>query len=167
MNVFETTPAQKLELYTIATAMASAGLPPEFITNAVQFAESDQGFFDLMKLWNESSEDPGEREELIHAMQEELDEEDELPVEPVKRPYINDDELSEIGRKVLAFKARLKNIIDRDHGGVTQAAETIGMPQPSLSRFLSSPSMPRRTTLYKIANKLGLPESEIVTEWIR
>lgn len=167
MSIFKTTSNQKLELYKIATALSSGGLPADFIAQAVEFAKVDQGFYDLMELWRDSTEDLEVRKELIHAMQEELDEEKELPREPEKRPYIGYNELDDIAQKVLVFKAKLKDIIDRDHGGVTSAAEKIGMPQPSLSRFLNSASMPRRTTLYNIANKLGLSESEIVTEWIR
>jgi DNA-binding phage protein len=57
-------------------------------------------------------------------------------------------------------------LIDR-HGAITKVARKAGIPQPSLSRMLNSASMPRRTTLYKIAKALDLDESEIVTEWVR
>ena len=40
------------------------------------------------------------------------------------------------------------------------------MPQPPLSRLLSSAGMPRRTTLYRIANELGVREAEMVTDWV-
>jgi DNA-binding phage protein len=67
---------------------------------------------------------------------------------------------------VVAEKARLRQIIDK-HGGVSAVAKKSGIPQPSLSRMLGSASIPRRSTLYKIANALGLSEAEIVTEWTR
>jgi transcriptional regulator with XRE-family HTH domain len=41
------------------------------------------------------------------------------------------------------------------------------LPQPSLSRMLNLASMPRRSTLYKIANALNVEETEVVTEWSR
>jgi transcriptional regulator with XRE-family HTH domain len=50
---------------------------------------------------------------------------------------------------------------------VSEVARKSGIPQPSLSRILSSGSMPRRSTLYKIANALGLSEKEIVGEWVQ
>jgi DNA-binding phage protein len=66
----------------------------------------------------------------------------------------------------MAFKKRLRDLIDRK-GGVSFVAQQSGIPQPSLSRLLNSVSMPRRSTLYKIANALNLPEAEVVTEWSR
>jgi DNA-binding phage protein len=67
---------------------------------------------------------------------------------------------------VLEYKKHLPDLIDRN-GGVSAVAERSGIPQPSLSRMLNSASMPRRSTLYKIANAIDAPESEIVTEWAR
>ncbi|MBI4821796.1 MAG: helix-turn-helix transcriptional regulator [Deltaproteobacteria bacterium] len=71
-----------------------------------------------------------------------------------------------IPSQVLAHKQKLRDLIDR-HGGVTQVARLCGIPQPSLSRMLNSASMPRRSTLYRIANALKVPESDVVGEWIR
>lgn len=53
-----------------------------------------------------------------------------------------------------AHKQRLCDLIDK-HGGVSDVARKTGIPQPSLSRMLNSGSMPRKSTLYKIANALG------------
>lgn len=66
----------------------------------------------------------------------------------------------------MAEKAKLRKIIDK-HGGVSAVAQKSGIPQPSLSRMLSSPSIPRRSTLYRIANALGLSETEMAMEWTR
>jgi DNA-binding phage protein len=66
----------------------------------------------------------------------------------------------------MAEKAKLRQIIDR-HGGVSAVAKRCGIPQPSLSRMLSSPSVPRRSTLCKIANALDLSEKDIALEWTR
>ena len=66
----------------------------------------------------------------------------------------------------LAFKTKLRDVVDKN-GGVSDVARLTGIPQPSLSRMLNSPSMPRRTTLYRIANALGLSEGDIVTDWAR
>lgn len=59
-----------------------------------------------------------------------------------------------------------EDLIDR-HGGISAVARKSGIPQPSLSRMLSSASMPRKSTLYEIAVALGVPESEVVMEWTR
>jgi DNA-binding phage protein len=40
-----------------------------------------------------------------------------------------------------------------------------GIPQSSLSRLFSSTTMPRRTTLFKIAKALNLPETAIGFKW--
>ncbi|MBM4252024.1 MAG: helix-turn-helix transcriptional regulator [Deltaproteobacteria bacterium] len=63
-------------------------------------------------------------------------------------------------------RKRLNDMIDR-HGGVSKVARKVVTPQPSLSRLLNSASMPRHVTMYKIANALGLPETEIASEWSR
>lgn len=67
---------------------------------------------------------------------------------------------------VMAEKVKLRQLIDR-HGGVSVVAQKSGIPQPSPSRMLNSPSIPRRSTIYKIANALGLSEEDIVMEWTR
>jgi transcriptional regulator with XRE-family HTH domain len=48
-----------------------------------------------------------------------------------------------------------------------ELSKLTGIPQPSLSRFFSSGSMPRRTTLLKIAHALKLDAVTIATEWYR
>jgi DNA-binding phage protein len=84
----------------------------------------------------------------------------------LKKPYIKFDQLGDVASQVVTFKKRLRDLIDRN-GGVSSVAQRSGIPQPSLSRLLNSASMPPRSTLYKIANGLNLPEAEVVTEWSR
>lgn len=74
------------------------------------------------------------------------------------------DDLAEIANDVMSFKNALRTEVDR-WGGITKLAETTGIPQPSLSRFFSSASMPRRTTLFRIAEALQLRESAILSKW--
>jgi DNA-binding phage protein len=162
---FKTTPDQILKLAAIVVEMDKMGLEKTFIVGADELARSDQGVYDLMALWMGSS-DTIERDEIIADIQDSLDDYADAPAEPVKKPYIKYDKLDEVVQKILADKTRLRDLIDR-HGGVSAVARKSGIPQPSLSRMLSSASMPRRTSLYKIANALDLPESEIVTEWSR
>jgi DNA-binding phage protein len=53
------------------------------------------------------------------------------------------------------------------HGGISKLSDLTGIPQPSLSRFFNSSSMPRRTTLLKIAKALKLDAVKTATEWSR
>jgi hypothetical protein len=130
-----------------------------------KLAKTDQGTFDLMKLWKEA-EDTKSKSEIVADLQDTLDDYADAPSEPLQRPRISSKDLESVGRDVLLAKKKLRDLIDH-HGGVSAVARKSGIPQPSLSRMLGSASMPRRSTLYKIAVALGLPENEIVMEWTR
>jgi DNA-binding phage protein len=163
---FKTTPDQVFALASIMLEMKSAGLDHEFIVNASELARTDQGIYDLMALWLGAAADPAERDEIVADIQESMDDYTDAPQDPVHKPYIKYDRLEDIAKRVMIEKAKLRQIIDR-HGGVSAVAQKSGIPQPSLSRMLNSPSIPRRSTLYKIANALGLSEEDIVMEWSR
>ena len=164
MTLFRTTPKQVMKLASIMVEMEGAGLERDFIVAASELARSDQGVYDLMALWRGATK--SEKDELIADIQDSIDDYADAPAAPVKKPYIKFDQLGEVAQQVMAKKAKLREIVDR-HGGVSAVAQKTGIPQPSLSRMLNSPSMPRRSTLYRIANALGLPETEIVSEWTR
>lgn len=164
MTPFKTTPDQLLHLASIMVEMKNAGVDHELIVSASELARVDQGVYDLMALWMDASSDPSERDEIIADLQDSLDDYADAPQEPVHKPYIKYDRLEDVGQRILAEKSKLRDIIDR-HGGVSAVAQKSGIPQPSLSRMLSSASIPRRSTLYKIANALGLSEEDIVMEW--
>ena len=165
MIPFKTTPKQVMKLASIMVEMEAAGLGRNFIVAASELARTDQGVFDLMALWH-GTEDDAEREEIVGDIQESLDDYRDAPQAPLKKPYIKFEKLGDVAQQVMAKKAKLREIIDR-HGGVSAVAQKTGIPQPSLSRMLNSPSMPRRSTLYRIANALNLPETDIVSEWSR
>jgi DNA-binding phage protein len=162
---FKTTPKQVMKLASIMVEMKAAGLGQNFIVEASELARTDQGVFDLMALWH-GTEDDAEKDEIVADIQESIDDYQDAPPAPLKKPPIRFEMLGDVARQVMAKKAKLRDIIDR-HGGVSAVAHKTGIPQPSLSRMLNSPSMPRRSTLYRIANALDLPESEIVSEWSR
>jgi DNA-binding phage protein len=159
MIPFRTTPDQAMNLAAIMVAMRDAGLDSTFVVNAAKLAHADQGVYDLMAMWLAAAEDAEEREEIVADYKD-------APAEPVLKPYIKFDQLDEVAAHVVKFKRQLRDLIDQN-GGVSQVAQKSGIPQPSLSRMLNSASIPRRSTLYKIANALDLPESAIVTEWSR
>ena len=150
----------------IAHAMRENELPSAFILNAFLLVTQDvRSAYDLMALWEDAEESKVDKDEAVADIQELLDD-IESRIQKTQKPYIRFERLSDVGNKVKGYKAKLREIIDRN-GGVTRIAELSGIPQPSLSRMLNSASMPRRTTLYKIANALQLPETDIVTEFMR
>jgi DNA-binding phage protein len=163
MSTYRTSDEQKVRVYQIATEMHKAGLSASFITGAVKLAEYYEGAFDLLELWVTEKKQT-ERDQIISDIQDEIDDYSEQPKKPTKRPYIKYSDLDLIAKDVAAFKAHLKTLVDQ-WGGVTKLAKQTGIPQPSLSRFFSASSMPRRTTLYKIADALNLSEKEIITDW--
>jgi DNA-binding phage protein len=83
-----------------------------------------------------------------------------------QRPKIPFEKFDDVTQRIVEHKRRLRALIDR-HGGVSEVARRSGIPQPSLSRMLASGSMPRRTTLYRIARALDQDESEIVGEFVK
>ncbi|MCK5072899.1 MAG: helix-turn-helix transcriptional regulator [Bacteriovoracaceae bacterium] len=163
MSIYKTSDSQKIRVYAIATEMSNAGLSASFVAGAVELALIYEGVYDLMELWSEE-DDANEFEQIIADIQEEIEEYAEMPKKPVKKPYISFDDLEGIAKDIEGFKKHLRTLVDQ-WGGINQLAKQTGIPQPSLSRFFKSSSMPRRTTLYKIANALGLSEREIITDW--
>ncbi len=165
MIEFRTTPEQALNVARYALQMAATGLPQQFVAKVMELAQRDQGVYELLELWTETSSED-EKEALVADLQEAIDEEEDLPRTLQVKPKIDFDALETVAKRVLEHKRKLRELIDR-HGGVSAAARLMGVPQPSLSRMLNSASMPRRTTLYKLAKALDVDETEVVTEWAR
>lgn len=163
MSTFVTSDQQKVRVYQIASQMKNEGLSDKFIAGAVKLAEYYEGAYDLFELWA-SEDDQLSKNEIVSDLQDEIDEYAEQPKTPVKKPYISYGDLDRIAKNVQAFKAHLKTKVDQ-WGGISKLAKETGIPQPSLSRFFNTASMPRRTTLYKIAEAMNLSEREIMNEW--
>jgi DNA-binding phage protein len=151
----------------IMKEMSRSGLPNSFVLDAGNLARQDNAILGLLELWIDES-DKEEKAEIVADLQDHIDDDRELPRDgkPVETPKISFENLDEVVADVAKFKDRLKDIIDRN-GGVVAVAKKVGMPQPSLSRLLNSGTMPRRSTLYKIAKALDLSETDIAGEWIR
>lgn len=163
MNIFVTSDEQKVRVYEIAAQMKKMGLSVRFISACVQQAVNYEGTHDLIVLWSEADNEI-DRNEVVADLQDEIDARAEAPKKPVKKPYVKFDDLDAIAADVIKFKRALRKIVDR-HGGIVKLSEKSGAPQPSLSRFFNSASMPRRATLYKIAEAFNLNEKEILNEW--
>lgn len=166
MTTFLTTDEQRVQLARIVVAMSDAGLPAAFVRHCDDLARVDQGAFELMELWYEDDDDEQGRDEILADLQEMLDDEEELGSKPVQKPYIRYDQLGDVVGRVREHKEKLRRLVD-EHGGVSAVARKAGMHQSALSRLLNSPSMPRRTTLYRIANALDLSEADIAADFVR
>ena len=152
-----------LEIIEIAHKMHKAGLPEKFITASVRTAFEFEGVYDLMKMWSEET-NHAERDEIVADIQDMID--DCTQKDNVEGTYIRFDDLDAIAKNVRAFKDSLRLIVEK-RGGINKLASLTGIPQPSLSRFFSSASMPRRVTLLIIAKALNLSQVQIATEWSR
>ena len=152
MTTYATTSEQRISLYGIATLMRSSGLLTDFIDRAVLLATVYEGAYELMKLW-ENETDQSERDEIIADLQEEIDSKEEAHNRVFKSAKINFDELDKNIKDVSDFKKGLRVLVD-NWGGVSKLAQVTGIPQPSLSRFFNSGSLPRNTTIYRIMEAL-------------
>lgn len=163
MNVPAINPEHDVELYAIGTAMKEARLPVAFISSAVRTAGEFSGVYGLMKLWQQT-QDAQERVEIVADIQDMIDDCAQKSKETAA--YVRAEDLEAIAKNITKFKATLLATVE-EHGGVTKVAKLTGIPQPSLSRFFNSAAMPRRRTLNKIAQALGLDASKIAIEWTR
>jgi len=156
-------PSMQIELFGIATEMSKQGLAADFITAAVNTAMEFEGVYDLMKLWIHE-EDAKEKEEIIADIQEMIHD-CEQPNRK-EAPSIRFNDLESVAKNIRSFKDSLLHLV-MQHGGMKRLSELSHIPQPSLSRFFNSASMPHRSTLLKIAKALKLDAVNIATEWTR
>lgn len=152
----------KVELIEIGHQMNQAGLSKPFIAAAVETAFEFEGIYDLMKLWAEE-ETSAEKDEIVADIQDLIN--DCTQKEKVEGVYVRFDDLASITNNIRGFKDSLRIKVD-SLGGIGELSKKTGIPQPSLSRFFNSASVPHRATLLKIAKALGLSQIEIATEWI-
>jgi DNA-binding phage protein len=163
MKAVSLAPDIKVEIVEIGHQMNQAGLPKEFIAAAVSTAFEFEGVYDLLKIWADE-DDAKERNETVADIQELID--DCTQKEKVEGVYVRFDDLDGIAANIRAFKDNLRALVDQN-GGLKKLSETTGIPQPSLSRFFNTASMPRRAMLNKIARALKLNQVQIATEWSR
>ncbi|MFA6915659.1 MAG: helix-turn-helix transcriptional regulator [Parachlamydiales bacterium] len=163
-QIHEDNPGRNLHVLDILKEMRDQGLENNFIWSLMENCQSFEGLRDLMEMWFDET-DIKDRDKIIADLQESLDDIENAPQKSEERPYLRFDDLDEIKTDVTAFKERLRVEIDRQ-GGISELARKTGIPQSSLSRFFSSKTMPRRTTLFKIAKALNLPETVIGFKWI-
>lgn len=149
---------KEIHLFSIATDMKKTGLLSDhFIVSAVHAAFKYEGVMDLMELW-ENEKNVKERDEIIADIQEILDDSVQKDVTNITTIRFND--LDMVSKNIRAFKDSLLSKV-MEQGGVSRLAELTGIPQPSLSRFFNTNTVPRRSTLLKIAKALNMDELQI------
>lgn len=160
---FHLTPEQDLTLFDIAPKMKEAYLPSSFISEAIRTALSYEGVADLLFLWADE-DDEDERNEIIADIQELIDDCRKTTVE--EHVIIKMNDLDTVKNHIREFKDELLREVNA-RGGINKLSQLTQIPQPSLSRFFNSNSMPRRQTLLKIADALRLDAIQISTPWER
>ena len=88
MIPFKTTTEQVMKLASIMVEMEGAGLDRQFIVAASELARTDQGLYDLMALWKNTA-DTKERDDILADIQESIDDYQDAPASPVKKPFLS------------------------------------------------------------------------------
>jgi len=154
---------EQMHLFQIAFQMKSADLPSDFIVAAVKCALEFDGVADLLRLWEEEA-DQKERDEIVADIQDMINACAQSGVREETAIRFND--LDTIAKNIRTFKdGLLSEVMGR--GGVSELARLTGIPQPSLSRFFNTNTMPQRSTLLKIAKALKLEKVVIEAPWLK
>ena len=143
-------------VFATAQRMEERGLPRAFIVDVLRESLSSDGMYDLLLLWDEAPTEKDRQAVVADLADLLLDREP-----PLEQPVIRN--ASDVERHMAAvgqWKHRLRQVIDRN-GGVSQVARRAQMAQPSLSRLLRSTSIPRASTIKRLARALGLHTTEI------
>lgn len=144
--------------------LSQKGLDEAFLIQVLELARNEAPFYKMLMLWEEASK--SEKSEIVADLEEMVADYHERPAAPVELPYVKMEKFSSIAEEIKTFKAFLKKRIEKA-GGVSEIANKCRMAQPSLSRFLNNTSLPRKSTLEKLAKALGLSQQEMAFEWTK
>lgn len=138
----------------IALNMIVRGLPETFVLRTVALARESEGVEDMLHLWNEF---PSERDAIVAELQAALDNRElsSLASEVESAP-----DAERVLDERLRLKAHIRSLVEA-RGGVQRVAELAGLPQPSLSRFLNTPSEPRPATLHRLARAMRVAVADL------
>lgn len=153
--------SEQIVLLEIAMEMKDQNLPETFIINAIRAAFDYDGIADLMKLWKVEN-DQVERDGIIADIQDMLDA--CLQKGKAEEFYVKFNDLDTIAKNIRMFKDSLLLLVEQN-GGLKYLSHLTEIPQPSLSRFFNSNSMPQRSTLIKIAKALDIDELRMDSFW--
>lgn len=153
--------SNQMILIDIASEMNKQNIPELFIINTFRAALDFEGIADLMRLWRDEK-DQEERNEIIADIQDMLDA--CLQKEKAEEFYVKFNDLETISNNIRRFKDSLLYVVEQK-GGVKLLSDLTKIPQPSISRFFNSNSMPQRSTLIKIAKALNIDELKMDSFW--
>jgi hypothetical protein len=166
MNFYPLKPDEIVTVCKIASDMAKAKLPSEFIAKAVQVAWESKSGFDILMLWQDA--DTQEFKDRVVMLLEKFfeDLEDFESTKIYESQVKSVQELDELTQKIMDYKKWLRSVMDK-WGGVSKLAKTIGVSQPSMSDFFLSASVPKKVTVDKIANALHLNDENMYPNWLQ
>ena len=166
MNFALHNPIETVTICQIASDMAKAKLPSEFIAKAVQVAWESKSGFDILMLWQDA--DTQEFKDRVVMLLEKFfeDLEDFEATKIYEAPLKSDQELDELTQKIMDYKKWLRSVVDK-WGGVSKLAKTIGVSQPSMSDFFRSASVPKKVTVDKIAQAINIDNEKIYPNWMQ
>ena len=150
------------ELVPICNEMLALGLPKRFAITAMAEAVRYEGLRQLLKMWHEE-QDQGVRDEVVADIAELLE---DLKIQGVvTSPTLRPRDVAPLVADIRAFKDALRRLVD-EKGGISWLADRSKIPQPSLSRFFNSPSLPQRGTLLKLREALAPDGSPLIAGWL-
>jgi hypothetical protein len=121
-----------------------------------------EGLRQLLKMWHEE-QDQGVRDEVVADIAELLE---DLKIQGVVTlPTFRHRDVAPLVADIRAFKDALRRLVD-EKGGISWLADRSKIPQPSLSRFFNSPSLPQRGTLLKLREALAPDGGPLIAGWL-
>lgn len=152
---------EKEQYFDILLKMKKNGLSSIFIFDAFTFSFENEGIMDLIKLWNQET-DENECDEIIADIQDLIN---DCKIGKKIVSHVNLNDLDSISKNIRQFKDSLLEVVNIN-GGIKNLSEKTGIPQASLSRFFNTESMPQRATLLKIKKALGINKLDLDPTWI-
>jgi hypothetical protein len=150
------------ELVPICNEMLALGLPKRFAITAMAEAVRYEGLRHLLEMWHEER-DQKVRDEVVADISELLE---DLKVQGVaEQPALRHRDVAPLVTDIRAFKDSLRRLVD-EKGGISWLADQSKIPQPSLSRFFNSPSLPQRGTLLKLRDALAPDGNGLIEGWL-
>lgn len=142
---------EKNEIISILKDLIEHGYSNVFIYDCFIYSRKHESMYELLQIWNQSN-DNKEKDEIIIHLQDMIDDCQFVPKGPIE---IDLNDMDNITKNLREFKDKLLIIVN-EKGGIKFLSEKTGIPQPSLSRFFNTYSIPQRVTLLKIKNALGI-----------
>ena len=150
-------PDETVTICKIASEMAEAKLPAQFIAKAVQVAIESKSGLDILLLWEEADTQDFKNRVVILLEKFFTDLEDFEATKTYEANIKSENEIDELTQKVLDYKKWLREVVNK-WGGISKLSKTIGVSQPSISDFFRSASIPKKVTVDKIVNAINLKD---------